>query len=398
MIATTVALGLATGAGPLADPLAAAHGVGRGSTASMFSATLFVMLATGLLAGPLAGRWGTRRLALAGAALLPAGLVALALTEPFALAGAAFALGVGGGAGCLFVPMLAEVGATFGRHRSVALVLATAGGGLGTVVAPPVVLALLDGVGLRGTLLLLAAGSAAVLVGCALTAGPGRAPADGPGAAEPGPLTVLRDPEVRRLCLAAVGVTAAMFVPFVHLAPDTVARGLGPAFGAALVAVVGAASVVGRLAVVPAVARWGAWPLYRAAAVTLTAVLGVWLVAGNRTVLLLVFALVFGPAHGAYVGLGTAVAAERFGTTGLAARLGVMHASAAIGGLLGPATAGWAVQLLARPGAAPVVAAVFGAAGCVLLLGRWREHAVAAPRTPAPPGAPAGQAASSSTS
>ena len=362
--ATTVALGLATGTGPLVDPFAAEFGVGRGSVASMFSATLFLLLGTGLAAGPVAARHGTRRPALLGAVLVPAGLVVAGVAGSFGPAAVGFALGVGGGAGCLFVPMLAAVGDAFDRHRSVALVLATAGGGLGTVVAPPVVLALLAAHGVRGTLLLLAAGSAGLLLACA--AGTSRRGA-GTGTDGPGPAAVLGDAEFRLLCAGSVGVCAAMFVPFVHLAADAAARGPGAAAGAVLVAVVGTASVVGRLAALPVVARLGAWPVQRAAAVVLTGALLLWLPAGDGVLRWGVFAVVFGLAHGAFVGLSAAVAAERYGTVGLASRIAVLHAAAAVGGLVGPGAAGWAADLLDAPGAAPAVAVALGAAGCAAL-------------------------------
>lgn len=369
---TTVALGLATGTGPLLGPLAAEFAVGRGTVSTMFSATLFFVLGTGLIAGPAAARHGTRAPALLGAVLVPGGLVVAAVAGSFGPAAVGFALGVGGGAGCLFVPMLAAVGTAFERHRSAALVLATAGGGLGTVLAPPLVHALLAAHGLRATLLLLAAASAGLLLACAAGAGrrPGRA---GTGPDGPGPVAVLQEPDFRLLCAASVGVCAAMFVPFVHLAADAAARGPGAAAGAALVAVVGAASVAGRLAAIPVVVRVGAWPVQRAAAAALTAALVLWLPAGG-VIQLGVFAVVFGLAHGAFVGLSAAVAAERHGTVGLTARIAALHAAAAVGGLVGPSTAGWAVDLLGRPLAAPAVAVVFGVAGCAALAGVGRQR------------------------
>ena len=370
--ATTVALGLATGTGPLADPFAAEFGVGRGAVSSMFSATLFLLLGAGLVSGPVAARHGTRGPALLGAVLVPGGLVVAAVAGSFGPAAVGVAVGVGGGAGCLFVPVLAAVGTAFHRRRSVALVLATAGAGLGTVVAPPVVLALLTAHGLRATLLLLAAGSAVVLLVCAATAG-----ARGEGAPDtsgPGPVAVLRDPGFRLLCAGSVGVCAAMFVPFVHLAADAAARGPGAATGAVLVAVVGTASVVGRLAAIPVVARVGAWPVQRVAAVVLTAALLLWLPSGGGVLRLGAFAVVFGLAHGAWVGLSAAVAAERHGPVGLASRIAVLHAAAAIGGLVGPGAAGWAAELLGAPVAAPAVAVVLGAAGCAALLALGRQE------------------------
>ncbi|MBP2368458.1 MFS transporter [Pseudonocardia parietis] len=388
--ATTVALGLATGTGTLLGPLAGEFAVSTGVVSLMFSATLCVMLATGVLTGPLAERHGPRRLALLGAVLVPAGLLVTASADSFAAAGAGFALGVGGGAGCLFVPLLTAVGTAFGRHRGPALVLATAGGGAGVVLAPPASVALVATFGLRPALLALAAGAALVLLVCAALTPPGRGvppvrtgPPVGTGGApderRPAARHLLRERGFRRLYIGSVGLTAAMFVPFVHLPAFAAAYGLGPATGAGLVALSGLTSLAGRLAAAPAVARYGAWVVYRSAAALLAAALGLWLLGGDDQMLLAVFAVVFGIAHGAYVGLSPAVAVQLYGADGLGLRLGVLHTAAAAGGLLGPAAAGLAVDVAGTPTAGVWVAIGLGLTGCAVLT-TVRPNLLTAPR------------------
>jgi predicted MFS family arabinose efflux permease len=299
------------------------------------------------------------------------GLLVLAAAGPFPVAAAGFALGVGGGAGCLFVPLQAAVGAAFRRRRAPALVVATAGAGLATVVAPPATVALVATCGLRGTAVVLAVVSVVVLGAC-VPAVPGRGaaeatvPGDAPGLRGIG--AALRQPGFRCFVLGDVGVCAAMFVPFVHLAPFATARGADLATGAVLVAVTGAASLLSRLVTVPAVARVGAWTVCRAGAVALTVAVAGWLLADGRTGGLVAFAVVFGCAHGAFVGVGGAAVAELFGMAGFGLRLGVLHLAAAGGGLLGPAAAGLAAEAAGSPTAGIAVAAGLGTVGCAVLL------------------------------
>ncbi|MDF2975833.1 MAG: Major facilitator superfamily 1 [Actinomycetospora sp.] len=367
--ATAVALGLATGTGPLLGPVATTFGVGPGTASVMFAATLATMLALGVVTGPLAERHGARPLVALAAVLVPGGLLVLAAAPGFPVAAAGFTLGVGGGAGCLFVPLQAAVGAAFHRGRGPALVVATAGAGLATVIAPPATVALVAPLGLRGAAVVLAAVAAVVLGACVPAAPAGGSSRSGtPAAPEPGLRAVLADRGFRRLGLGAVGLSAAMFVPFVHLAPFAALRGLDLATGAALVAAAGAASLAARLAVVPAVARWGAFAVYRAGAVAMTLSLGLWAPA-HGVVALAGFALVFGGAHGTFVGLTGATAAELFGVVGFGRRLGVLHLAAAAGGLVGPGTAGFVAEASASPAAGAAVAAAFGVGGCVAL---WR--------------------------
>ncbi|WP_328304336.1 MFS transporter [Actinomycetospora sp. NBC_00405] len=364
--ATAVALGLATGTGPLAGPVAATFGVGPGTASVMFAATLATMLALGTVTGPLAERHGVRPLVALAAVLVPGGLLVLAAAPGFPVAAAGFVLGVGGGAGCLFVPLQAAVGAAFERRRGPALVVATAGAGLATVIAPPSTVALVAPLGLRGAAVVLAV-VAAVVLGACVPAAPAGGSRSG-ALPEPRLSVVLADRGFRRLGLGVVGLSAAMFVPFVHLAPFAALRGIDLATGAALVAVAGAVSLAARLAVVPAVARWGAFAVFRVGAVVMTLSLGLWAPA-HGVAALAGFAVVFGGAHGTFVGLTGATAAELFGLVGFGRRLGVVSLAAAAGGFVGPATAGFVAEAWASPAAGVAVAAACGVGGCAALWG-----------------------------
>lgn len=363
--ATTVALGLATGTGALLDPVATEFGLSTAPVSLMFSATLCAMLGTGAVTGPFAERHGARGLVVLGALLVPAGLLAVAGAGRFAVAATGFALGVGGGAGCLLVPLLTAVGTTFRQHRGPALVLATAGGGAGVVLAPPTTVTLVGALGLREALVVLAAGAAVVLALCAAAVPADRAPA-GPGGSRPLVGTV-PDPRFRLHWIGTVGLTAAMFVPFVHLPSYAGAHGVGAASGAGLVALSGMVSLVSRVAAAAVVARFCAWRALLVAATLLATSLALLLSSGGAPVWITVFATIFGAAHGAYVGLSPAVAAQLYGVQGLGRRLGLLHTAAALGGLLGPSTAGLAVDVTRSPEAGVVVALAFGAAGLATL-------------------------------
>ncbi|MDD7940715.1 MFS transporter [Actinomycetospora lutea] len=376
--ATSVGLGLATGTGPLVGPVAAEFGVARGAVAVMLAATLAVTLGLGVITGPWSQRHGARPLVVLGAVAIPAGLLVLAGAGSFPVAAAGFALGVGGGAGCLFVPLQTAVAAVIERRRDAALVVASAGAGLATVVTPPATVALVGALGVRGAAVVLAVVAAVVVGACAPAAPTGRRDATTSAA---GLRTVLADPAFRRFVLGAVGLCAAMFVPFVHLASFATLRGAGLAIGALLVAVAGSASLLARLVAVPAVARWGAWPVCRAGAVALPVSVAGWLLADGRLAGLLAFAVVFGCAHGAYVGVSGAAAAQLFGVAGFGLRLGVMHLAAAAGGLLGPAVAGLVADAAGSPAAGIAVAVACGAAGCAVFL---RAGVTASAPAPAP--------------
>src|SRR6185503_9631534 len=147
-----------------------------------------------------------------GAVAMGAGLVATAHAASLGIALAAYGLGVGIGVACAYVPMVALVGAWFERRRTLALGVAVAGIGVGTLVLPPVAAALIDRIGWRDTYLVFAAGGVAVLLAAALAATPAPAGVHPRGARLS---EAVRDADYRWLFLSGMLVSLALFVPFV---------------------------------------------------------------------------------------------------------------------------------------------------------------------------------------
>ena len=113
-------------------------GAARGSVSLVFSLAGFLYFALGIVSGPLADRFGSRRLAVIGMILVGMGLalasVARSLTEVYA----AYGLGVGLGVGCSYVPAMGAVQRWFAKRRGFAPpALPSSGIGAGTLVVPP---------------------------------------------------------------------------------------------------------------------------------------------------------------------------------------------------------------------------------------------------------------------
>ncbi|WP_214407796.1 MFS transporter, partial [Pseudonocardia lacus] len=195
----------------------------------------------------------------------------------------------------------------------------------------------------------------------------------------PGPV---RTPGFGRLYLAAVALSAAVFVPLAHLPTYAAARGLGLPFAAALLSALSVAGVAGRLLCGVAAARFGARTGLRAAALGMVVALVLWLVAGADPLLLVAFAVVFGAANGAYVALLPELLVELHGPAGLGARLGLLHTASAVAALVGPTSAAAVTAWTGGPEAAIVVAAGAALVGWSALRGTSahpRATAVPAP-------------------
>jgi predicted MFS family arabinose efflux permease len=247
--------------------------------------------------------------------------------------------------------MVALVGAWFERRRTLALGVAVAGIGVGTLVIPPVTAALIEAVGWRDAYLVLAAVGVAALVLCALAAAP---PPLREGAGSASLREAMRDRQYRRLYLATALLGVPLFVPFVYLPSYAEDRGVDPVLAAGLIGAIGTASVAGRIALGALAAPLGLLRVFHGCFLVMALSFMLWWAAGASYAVLLGFAIVLGVGYGGYVALAPAVVAERFGVERLGALLGVLYTSAGIGSAVGPPAAGAIIDASGYP---PAIAA-----------------------------------------
>jgi MFS family permease len=134
-------------------------GASRGSVSLVFSLAGFLYFGLGVVSGPLADRFGPRRLAVAGMIMTGLGLAAASVARSLLEVYAAYGLGVG----CAYVPAIGAVQRWFVRRRGFASGLAVSGIGVGTLVMPPLATLLIEDLGWRGAYLAL--GGLAVVLG-----------------------------------------------------------------------------------------------------------------------------------------------------------------------------------------------------------------------------------------
>jgi hypothetical protein len=99
---------------------------------------------------------------------------------------------------------------------------------------------------------------------------------------------------------------------------------------------------------------------------TMAASFAIWLVAGDRYLLLLAFTVAMGVAYGGFIALAPAVTAVLFGTVGLGGVLGALYTAAGIGGLAGPPVIGAVIDRTSYAGGILVAMALSAAATLVL--------------------------------
>ena len=128
-------------------------------------------------------------------------------------------------------------------------------------------------------------------------------------------------------------------MPFVYLPSFAHDRGASEFASAALVGIIGGASVAGRMGLGSLADRAGVVRLYQASFLVLALSYGIWLSAASYPIMV-VFALVMGAGYGGYVALSPAVVAHLFGTNRMGTMLGALYTSGGFGAMVGPPLVG----------------------------------------------------------
>jgi MFS family permease len=358
-LSNAVAFGITYSFGVMFDSLSAEFGAGRGATAMAFALAMTLHFLLGFVTGPASDRHGPRALLLAGTAVMSAGLVLTSIAPTLWFAGVTYAVGTGVGTACTYVPMIGAVAGWFERRRPIALGIAIAGVGVGTLAIAPLAARLVGHYGVRTTCVIFGLATALVVPAAALFAH--RPPHPARPAPDP-PALVFQAPNFVRLYASAAGFAVGVFVPMVFLAPFAEHHGMPTLQAASLVGIVGGANAAGRLILGAMAAHWDAPALYRTCFLVLGLGLVVWLLGHGRYDYLFGFALLLGTAHGGWTTLLPAVTAQLYGTRGLGRILGTLHTGGGFGCLVGPPVAGAVIDLTGGYSTAIVVSAavVFG--------------------------------------
>ncbi len=339
-VAMFVVYGIAYSFGAFFKPMAAEFGAGRSSTSAVFSLTVFVWCVLGWPAGHLSDRFGPRVVVGAGAIVMGGGLILTAFIDRLWIGYLTYSVGVGIGIATAYVPMVAVVGGWFLRRRNSALGIAVAGIGCGTVLVAPASAALIQRLGWRDTDLVLGVVATVLLLGCAAIAE--RPPVH----VTPSAIDVraaIRTPAFGLLYLNSFLSSMALFVPFVYLPAFAHDHGANEIASAALISIIGGASVIGRLGLGAIADRTSTIRLYQACYLLLAVSFLLWLV-GSSYATMVVFAIAMGTGYGGFVALSPAVLAELFGVARLGTVMGILYTSGGVGALLGPPIAGMIID------------------------------------------------------
>ncbi|PRZ41755.1 putative MFS family arabinose efflux permease [Antricoccus suffuscus] len=364
-LSTFVVFGLVYSFGSFFESMAQDFHTGRGATAFMFAVTTAFYFGLGLVSGKAGDRWGPRPLLIVSAIFLVLGMVATSRVHSIWVGYLTYGVGVGVATACAYVPMVAFVGGWFKRHRTAALGVAVSGIGMGTLVVAPLSSALIRAHGWRNSFVILGIAGAVLLLLAAVAA---RRPPGGVTTDQVPVRTTMRDRGFIILYAATFLMSLTLFVPFVFLKDYATGHGVAVGPASALVGIIGAASVVGRLGLGALGNRLGAVRLTQLSFATIAASFILWLTAGGSFVILVIYAIVLGVGYGGFIALTPAVVAGLYGTVGLGGVLGALYTAAGLGGLFGSPLAGALIDATSYTVTIVVSMAITAGAAAVLLL------------------------------
>jgi MFS family permease len=376
------------------EPLQREFGASRGEVSLVFSLAGFLYFALGIVSGPLADRWSSRGLAVAGMLMMGVGLVLASRAASLLQVYLAYGLGVGVGLGCAYVPVIGAVQRWFVRGRGFASGLAVSGIGVGTLAVPPLASLLIARFGWRDAYLVIGCVTAIVGTGMSLFIdndpaqrglAPDGDPLDGDRASRPARAPGVSVREAVRskrfigLYVSCLICSFGLFVPFVHLAPYAVDHGVPPSAAVLLVGAIGVGSSAGRLFLGGVADRMGRRWALPVMFVGMGLSFLIWAVSAGAW-WLAAFALLFGVFYGGFVALAPTLVADSFGGLNVSAIIGILYTSVAFGTLVGPSAAGFAfdasgsyrVPILASAAANLLAAAILALVTRNRQSRRWR--------------------------
>lgn len=375
-----VVFGLSYSFGVFFEPVLDAFGAPRSTTSTAFGVQTVALYVGAVGIGALVDRYGTRLMLTAGTLVLCAGLVATSRASTLTEFVFAYGVVTGAGLSVVYVVAYATPARWFDRRVGLASGLASAGLGFGMLVVSPVATGLVARVGWRDALVALAAGVAVVLAAATLLVRDEPTPeqvdlAEFPDGVERGGgggwreqfgevASVAWTPTFALTFVGWTAIYATLYVVLVNLVVYGVDVGLGRQAGATGLALLGAATAVGRVAIGFFGDRLGRVRVFVACS-TAMGVLTAVLASIDSAVGLWLFAATYGLAYGGNGALLAPLTADLFGRGNINAVFGMISVSFAVSGLTAPYLAGLSYEAsgsydLVFAGAG--VAAVVGAA------------------------------------
>ena len=375
----TVMWGATYSFGVFFKPLLEEFGWTRAMTSGAFSLSLVLTGLFSVVAGKLTDRFGPRKVMTVCGVFLGSGYLLASqintLWQLYLFYGVIVGVGMGGS----FVPLASTVARWFVRRRGMMTGLAASGIGMGVLIMPPIASWIIAGYGWRTSYRVVGMVALVLIMSVAqfLRRDPGQVGQLPYGESElaekSGTQTAgfsLREAVHTRkfwmlgLAVGCFGLGLGTVVA--HIVLHAMGMGITAASGAVILAVVGGASIAGRVTVGTASDRIGN---KRGLIISFSfiSIALFWLLAAGELWMLYLFAALFGFGYGGIAALGSPVVAELFGLSSHGVILGVTMIFVEGASAIGPVVAGHLYDITGSYQSAFFIYAVISVIGLILI-------------------------------
>ncbi len=326
-------------------------GWSRAFTSGASSVVMVTMGATGILFGRLNDRLGPRRILLGSGICLAGGYFVMSVLQAGWQLYVFYGLMVGIGLSTHDIVTLSTVARWFRRRRGLMTGLVKAGTGTGQFLVPIIASSLIALLGWRSTYVVIGAAILVVYLIAArlLKRSPaemGLSPDGRPGEEEQSSdsagvflYEAVKMPQLWLCCLSYFCVIFGAMTVLVHIVPHATDIGMAGTSAAAVVSIIGAVSIAGRLTMGTTSDRIGSRRTFLLCFAVLIAAL-LWLQIASTGWMLFAFAVAYGFAHGGFYTVMSPTVAEIFGLKAHGAIFGLVYFWGTLGGAVGPVVAG----------------------------------------------------------
>jgi MFS family permease len=336
------------------QPIADETGWSRAGISGAMTLGFLVMGVAGFVWGTISDRIGARPVLLIATVLLGLGLLLSSRATSLMMFQLSYGGLIGAAGGAFFAPLMATTIGWFDRHRSLAVSLVSIGGGVAPMVVTPLASILIDQVGWRSAMLMIAIGAVIIIVPAALLVRPAPAVAaagtapdptgepTGDGAVRPADSlgAIVRTPQFIVLAGTFFLCCAAHSGPIFHTVSYAMICGASSLAAASIYSVEGVAGLFGRLFFGIAADRLGVKRVIVGGLLLQAAGIFTYIyVTQLRDFYML--AMVLGMAYGGVMPLYAVLAREYFPAHVMGTVLGGITMTSSIGMAFGPVGGGW---------------------------------------------------------
>lgn len=310
----------------------------------------------GIFSGRLADMFGVKPVVSIGTVFFCIGLVIASYSNSMIMTIMSHGVITHLGIGLVYFPSVAVVPQWFDKSRAFALGMAVLGAGLGNLAFSFGGQLMIESLGWRTTLQVVA-GIGAGLLTVAVLCLKRRLPTEKKGGIF-GDMGIIKDRDFQKFCLAAAFFQFGYTVPFVHLAPYIGDLGIDATFAGLCVGLIGAGSALGRITLGWVADKYGRIRVFRVTLIGSAVTCGLWIVCTTE-VPLVIFSVFFGYFNGGFLAMFPVIISMYFGVARLGGISGIFNMANIPGALAGAPLAGFVKDSTGSYDIAIVGAAVF---------------------------------------